>query len=72
VPVLRRMGTASGLLIPTLWADLSPPETSPGLGKSVDRNEGARLGEAGSGSGEETMRRLQVAIDVGQETQESV
>jgi len=55
-PVLRGMGTASGLLIPTLWADSSPPETSPGLGKSVDRDEGARLGEAGLGSGEETMR----------------
>jgi len=54
------------------WADLLPPETSPGLGKSVDHNEGARLGEVGSGSGEETMQRLWVAIDVGQETQESV
>jgi len=54
------------------WADLSPPKTSPRLGKSVDRDEGARLGKAGLGSGEETMRRLQVAIDVGQETQESV
>ena len=54
------------------WADLSPPEMSPGLGKLVDRNEGARLGGVGLGSGEETMRRLQVAIDVGQETQESV
>jgi len=66
------MGTASGLLIPMLWADLSPPETSPGLGKSVDRNKGARLGKVGSGSGEETMQQLQVTIDVGQETQESV
>ena len=55
-----------------LWADLSPPETSPGLGKSVDRNKGARLGKVGSGSGEETMQQLQVTIDVGQETQESV
>jgi len=54
------------------WADLSPPEISPGLGKSVDHDKGARLGKAGSGSGEETMQRLQVAIDVGQETQESV
>ena len=56
MPVLHGMGMASGLLIPTLWADLSPPEMSPGLGKSVDRNEGARLGKAGLGSGEETMR----------------
>jgi len=72
VPVLHRMGTASGSLIPMSWADLSPPEMSPGLGKLVDRNEGARLGGVGLGSGEETMRRLQVAIDVGQETQESV
>jgi len=56
VPVLGGMGTASGLLIPMLWADLSLPETSPRLGcKSVERNEGARLGEAGLGSGEETI-----------------
>jgi len=71
-PVLHGMGTASGSLIPTSWADLSPPKMSPGLGKSVDHDEGTRLGEAGSGSGEETMQQLQVAIDVGQETQESV
>ena len=72
-PVLGGMGTASGSLIPTSWADLSLPKTSPRLGcKSVEHNEGTRLGEAGLGSGEETMQRLRVAIDVGQETQESV
>ena len=72
-PVLGGMGTASGSLIPTLWADSSLPEISPGLGcKSVECDEGTRLGEAGSGSGEETIRRLRVAIVVGRETQESV
>jgi len=72
-PVLGRMGTASGSLIPTSWADLSLPKTSPRLGcKLVEHDEGTRLGEVGSGSGEETIQRLQVAIVVGQETQESV
>jgi len=71
--VLGGMGTASGSLIPISWADLLLPETSPRLGcKLVECDEGATLGKAGLGSGEETIQRLQVAIVVGQETQESI